>query len=100
MWEFPGGKVEPGESPRDALVREISEELGCRIRVGEELTTTTYAYEFATVTLTTYWCDLESGEPAPSEHAELRWLGPADLDQLHWAPADLPSVEILQSRSL
>ena len=100
MWEFPGGKVEPGESPRDALVREITEELGCRVRVGEELTTTTYEYEFATVTLTTYWCDLESGEPAPTEHAELRWLGPADLDQLPWAPADLPSVEILQSRSL
>lgn len=100
MWEFPGGKVEPGESPRDALVREIAEELGCRISIGEEVTTSTHAYDFAHIALTTYWCDLASGEPVPSEHAELRWLASNELDRLTWAPADLPTVQILRSQTL
>ncbi|HEX7740732.1 MAG TPA: (deoxy)nucleoside triphosphate pyrophosphohydrolase [Marmoricola sp.] len=98
MWEFPGGKVEAGESPRAALVREIREELECVIRVGAEITTTTHEYAFGTIVLTTFWCDLEQGEPIPGEHSELRWLLPADLDQLEWAPADVPAVEIIRTR--
>lgn len=92
MWEFPGGKVEPGETACKALVREIDEELGCEISVGDEVTTTSHVYEFGTVTLTTFWCRLAAGEPRPIEHSELRWLAPADLDQLGWSPADLPTV--------
>lgn len=97
LWEFPGGKVEPDESPREALVREIEEELGCTIAVGEEITRTTHAYDFATIVLTTFWCALLDGEPEPesSEHHELRWLPPAELSSLDWAPADIPAIEII-----
>lgn len=97
MWEFPGGKIKAGESPRDALVREIDEELLCEVVVGDEVTTTTYAYDFGDVTLTTFWCQLVAGEPTITEHSEVRWLAPADLDQLEWAPADRPAVQIIRA---
>ncbi len=97
MWEFPGGKIENGESPRDALIREIDEELHCEIAVGDEVTTTRYEYDFGVVTLTTFWCELVSGTPTLTEHAEVRWLTRAELDQLDWAPADVPAVEIIRS---
>ncbi|MBJ7331403.1 MAG: (deoxy)nucleoside triphosphate pyrophosphohydrolase [Solirubrobacteraceae bacterium] len=96
LWEFPGGKVEPDESPRDALEREISEELRCRVRVGDQVERTTYAYDFATITLTTYYCELVGGEPQPTEHAEVRWVAPQDLEDLDWAPADVPAVARIQ----
>ncbi|WP_430868734.1 (deoxy)nucleoside triphosphate pyrophosphohydrolase [Demequina aurantiaca] len=92
LWEFPGGKVEPGETARDALVREITEELQCVVSVGSELETTSYDYDFGTVILTTFFCELVSGAPRFTEHADVRWLPPADLPALDWAPADLPAV--------
>ncbi|WP_396655574.1 (deoxy)nucleoside triphosphate pyrophosphohydrolase [Microbacterium sp.] len=94
-WEFPGGKVERGEAARDALAREISEELKCAVDVGSELTTTTYHYDFAAVTLTTFWCELTSGVPQLTEHAEVRWLRPSELESLDWAPADIPAVRLI-----
>lgn len=96
-WEFPGGKVEPREDPRAALVREISEELGCRIRVGAPITTSVHAASRATISLTTYRCAIESGEPEPIEHAELRWLPPSRLAELTWAPADVATVALLHT---
>ena len=98
MWEFPGGKIEPDESPVEALRREISEELLCDIAVGEHVTTTAYEYEFGVVHLTTYYCDIINGTPELTEHAALRWLAPRELDQLEWAPADIPAVEVIQAR--
>lgn len=92
MWEFPGGKVEPGETPRAALAREVSEELLVEIRVGERVETTTYQYDFGLITLTTFFCELRSGTPLLVEHAAVQWLAPADLNALEWAPADLPAV--------
>lgn len=93
LWEFPGGKIEAGESPDAALRREITEELGCTVVVGERVETTTHAYETVTVELTTFLCSLVEGEPEASEHAELRWAAASGLDDLEWAPADIPAVK-------
>lgn len=97
QWEFPGGKIEPDETPRGALKREIAEELGCVIEVGDEVTTTLHEYDFGLVTLTTFWCRLVEGTPALREHAGITWLAPAELDTLAWAPADIPAVALIRA---
>ena len=95
MWEVPGGKIEADETPREALVREIDEELLCKVVVGDEVTTTTYDYDFGRVTLTTFWCELLDGEPSLTEHDDVVWLSPEELPNLDWAPADRPAVELI-----
>ena len=100
MWEFPGGKVEQGEAPRDALVREIDEELECEVVVGAEVTTTIHEYDFGVVTLTTFLCELVGGTPRLTLHVEFRWLNTSELDALEWAPADIPAVDLLQGASV
>jgi 8-oxo-dGTP diphosphatase len=97
LWEFPGGKIESGESAREALEREVAEELDCVVEVGDEIITTVHAYDFAEITLTTFFCALVDGEPALTEHAAVRWLLPEDLDSLEWAPADVPAVALLKA---
>jgi 8-oxo-dGTP diphosphatase len=92
MWEFPGGKIEPNESPRAALEREIVEELACVVTAGDEVTSTTYEYDFGTVTLTTFYCELIDGTPQLTEHVSVVWLQPHELHMLAWAPADLPAI--------
>lgn len=98
LWEFPGGKIELGESPREALEREIVEELQCRVKVGQLVTSTTYEYDFGVVTLTTFYCALIEGTPQLSEHQAVLWLAPNDLRSVEWAPADIPAVELIQQK--
>jgi len=92
LWEFPGGKVEPGETEQAALAREITEELLCAVEVGAHVDTTTHAYDFGDVTLATYYATLTHGEPQATEHAAVRWVAASDLASLDWAPADLSAV--------
>jgi 8-oxo-dGTP diphosphatase len=98
LWEFPGGKVEAGETPQQALEREINEELHCVVAVGEEVTTTIYEYAFGVVHLTTFFCELLEGTPELVEHSQLVWSNPEDLRDLEWAPADIPAVELIEHR--
>lgn len=98
MWEFPGGKVEANESDEEALSREILEELGCDVKVGMHLDTTTHEYDFGIVELSLYFCELVNGRPNSNEHDEQIWLNPEELNSLDWAPADRPAVAKLEAQ--
>lgn len=95
LWEFPGGKIEPGESSDAALVREIREELGVTIRARRSLPPVDHQYPDFSIRLYPWICEITDGVPEPVEHAEIRWLDAAALPALDWAPADLPVLESL-----
>ncbi|ARF14343.1 (deoxy)nucleoside triphosphate pyrophosphohydrolase [Sporosarcina ureae] len=97
-WEFPGGKIETGETHQEALRREIQEELGCTITVGEAVEDTTYEYEKVIVRLETFMAKIVKGKPVVTEHAELRWIAKDQLHTLEWAPADIPAIEKLENQ--
>lgn len=96
-WEFPGGKIENGESKEEALSREIQEELGCVIEVFNRVDDTTYEYEQVIVRLETFMAKIVSGEPKASEHAEIKWVSRKELSSLNWAPADIPAIDKLRN---
>ena len=96
-WEFPGGKIEPGESPEQALAREIREELNLIAEVGQKVTTTTYEYDFATIELTTFYCTLVDGDLRLTDHDDTKWVTSTEAAHLTWAPADIPAVEAIAS---
>lgn len=96
MWEFPGGKIEKTETPQEALQREIQEEMHCHVKIGEQVEHTVYEYDFGIVHLTTFYCQLVEGEPVLTEHMAIRWLEARELEQLEWAPADIPAIEKLK----
>lgn len=93
-WEFPGGKVEPGETAGQAVAREIREELGCTVRVGGWLPGSVSIGAGFELTVAT--CGLVGGEPVPTEHEAVRWLGPEELDDVDWLPADRPFLDPLR----
>lgn len=102
LWEFAGGKIEPGETPAHALVREIDEELGIAISVGECILTSEVWVEPRQrfVTLTCFLVTAVEALPESStDHDELRWMPVAELHTLDWIAPDVPVVELLQARS-
>ena len=94
-WEFPGGKVEVGESREEALVREIREELSVDIEVSEFLMTVEHTYPDFHLSMHVFKCVLDQGEITLNEHVALKWLSIDELDQLDWAAADIPVVKSL-----
>lgn len=94
-WEFPGGKVEEGESPEDALKREILEELGCEISVDKYLLTVEYDYPAFHLSMHCYICSLVSGKLELREHEAARWLTKAGSRSVRWLPADVEVVNYL-----
>ena len=95
LWEFPGGKVEPGEDDTTALVRELREELQVEVSVGARLGGDLLIG--STAVLRVYQCSITSGEPALVDHDEHRWLAADELDDVAWIPVDLPLVDELRT---
>jgi 8-oxo-dGTP diphosphatase len=88
-WEFPGGKIEPGESARQCLHREILEELGITIFIKKELNPITYSYPDKIITLHPFVCETAEGEPVAIEHQALEWIEPIHFNLLNWSEADI-----------
>ena len=97
LWEFPGGKIEEGEQPKETLHREIQEELGCDIEVFDLVENTTYDYGNVIINLRTYHARIIAGNPVAAEHAALLWLPVTGLQSLVWAPADIPALQHLMA---
>jgi 8-oxo-dGTP diphosphatase len=89
-WEFPGGKVEPGESPEAALAREIQEELGCTVDVGAIYDVVFHAYEAFDLYMLVYRCTITAGTPAPRQVAAVDWIDREEIPRLELPPADYP----------
>ncbi len=92
-WEFPGGKIEAGETSQKALAREILEELNTEIKVGDFITTVNHQYNTFSITMHAYQATVITGNLNLSEHLDSRWLSQDELNSLDWAAADIPIVE-------
>lgn len=96
-WEFPGGKVEPGETPQQALVREIQEELTVKIEVGELIDTIEYDYPAFHLSMDCFWCNIVDGEIILKEAEAAKWLHKDELYSVNWLPADIALIKKIQN---
>lgn len=90
LWEFPGGKVDAGESPESALIRELREELAVEVEIGTPLSPVVWTYGEKTIRLRPFFCQILAGDPQALEHERLLWCLPANFAELSWAAADIP----------
>ena len=99
-WEFPGGKVEPGETPEQAVVREIREELGAAIAVGRLVCTAEHDYETFHLSMDCFLAHLDGGRFQLLEHSAAQWVDAATIDSVAWLPADLQVVEAIKAQGI
>ena len=100
LWEFPGGKIEKGEAPETALIREIKEELNADITVDHYFVTVEHDYPTFHLSMKCYLCSLTKNDIVLHEHLSARWLGREDIESVDWLPADFPIVRLLIDRGI
>jgi len=99
-WEFPGGKIEPGETPKECLVREIKEELGVEVKIGPFYDENVYSSQDHDIHLLFYWAEVITGKVIPVVHDDLKWTTIEELANFDFAPADIPIVKRLMKEDI